>query len=55
MSGTGTIAPANRTCGKHSIGSAKVACATSVTAAEASRPRASAASASSVRVTRSAA
>jgi hypothetical protein len=51
MIGTGRIAPEKRTCGKQSMGSAIVAWAGPVTAAEVSNPRASAASASSRSVT----
>ena len=40
MSSTGTMAPPNRTCGKHSIGSARAACAALETAADASSPSA---------------
>src|SRR5437763_17037877 len=45
MTEFGTMAPENRTAGKHSIGRARAACAVDVTAAEASRPRRSAAAA----------
>lgn len=53
MSATGTTAPAKSTWGKHSIGRASAACAALETAAEASRPRVSADTASTRRVTSS--
>jgi hypothetical protein len=55
ISPTGTMAPANSTCGKHSIGRASVAWAASATAADASSPSASAATDSTSSVTNGAA
>ena len=51
ITGTGTIAPEKSTAGKHSIGSARAACATEVTEADASSPRNSATTALMPRVT----
>jgi len=53
MSATGTTAPAKSTWGKQIIGRASAACAALETVAEASRPRASADTASARRVTSS--
>src|SRR4051812_43671531 len=50
MTEFGTIAPENRTAGKHNIGRARAAWAVEVTAAEANRPRHNAAVALSTMV-----
>lgn len=51
MTGTGMMAPENSTAGKHSIGRVRVACDGDETAADANRPSANAAAASTARVT----
>ena len=50
MRWTGRMAPENSTAGKHNIGRARVAWATLLTEAEASRPRPSAATAHNSRL-----